>query len=174
MKIQAFSKYRDLTLIQPQRVRLVIPAFTLDVHTWDGASSLLAEFPLSNDYALSIRKNISVFGANFVPAIRWQNGDIWARYKFFEDVGEILYYPVYSSQRIGENATIEIWSVNSASAPTLAANQSLEISLLVTDSSSCCSCCNNVIAEALLTMTPPTTLAPGASCNPLCITLSVP
>lgn len=175
MRMQDFSKFRDVALVGVQRASLLLPAFTLDIPTWAGASIILAEYPIGNANWFSIKENIEEFGSNFVPAVRYSEDDYVIRYKFWEDVEEVLYYPVYNGEKLGPSAVLEIWSVNTEEAPTLAENQVLETSvLLFPPNQTCNACCENPSQQTLLVATEPTIIDPGAYCNPFCTPLLVP
>jgi len=167
VRIQDFSKFRDMNLVQPTRVQLSIPAFTLPVPSWHGASDLLVEYALNNvDYKLALRTPLRKFGSNFVVAIRWKEDDIYYRFVFWSDPLAVLFFPLYDGETIGLNATIEIWSVNSSSAPT-SPGVVLESSQLVFPVNSCQSCCIVPLQVITLVATGPIVLPPGV-CNPFC------
>lgn len=171
MKKQDFQQFRDIQQIEAQRVKLIIPAFLLAPNTWAGASTVLASIPLNNTAYLSLKMPIDLFGANFVPAIRWYDGVLAKRFKLWENDGELLYYPVYDGERIGPNAVIEIWSVNTTSAPENDSAVTLESSQFVFPPNPCASCCAQPDQETLLSLVVPTGLDPYTYCNPFCLTL---
>jgi len=171
MKLQDFRKFRDVTLIQPQRVNLVLPAFTLPASTWAGASVILAEYAFNNTVWFSLMMPIGEFGSNFVPAVRYVNGDMVARYKLWEDVGELLYYPVYDGERLGPNAVVEIWSVNSPLAPMNPANVTFLSSVVNVPEDTCSTCCTNPSETDFLVYQPPQIISPYAACDPFCLPL---
>lgn len=175
MKLSQFRRFSASNIIQQERTNLILPAFTLPVPTWAGASTILAEFALNNSSYISFKKPVSKFGENFVAAVRWYDGVMVARYLFWEDVDMILYYPVYDGEKIGVNGTIEIWSINSSSAPTLDTSKILPISILVYPTDGCQStCCASPSAEQLLAETIPTTVPPYSYCSPFCDPMCVP
>jgi hypothetical protein len=173
----AFAYFNRPTVIEPARSQIVLPAFTLSVPLWAGASTVLAEYPLANDYRFSIKQPIEAFGENIVVAIRWiEDTDIYVRYKFFDHDDAVLNYPIYDGERIGENAVIEIWSVDSLSAPTLEDDYTFYSSVLVfpageTSGSYCPSCCSSPSSVITLVATAPSELPPDSACNPFCGTL---
>lgn len=166
MKLQQFKKFSTVDYIQAQRTELVIPAFTLEASTWAGASALLAEYAIGNTTKISLRKPIKAFGENFVAAVRWQSEGVYYRFVFWEDIDAVLYFPIYNGEVIAAGAVIEIWSVNTTEAPTLASAKVLESSVLVFPSE-CGSCCVQPSSQVLLVQTGPIVLPPGV-CNPFC------
>lgn len=176
MKQQDFARFRDTSLIIPQRARLIIPAFTLAASAWGGASILLAEYPLANTQWFSIKTPIRVFGKYFVPAIRYYDADndVVYRYKFWEDVNSVLFFPVYNGERMGLSSIIEIWSVNSLNAPTLSAQKILQSSVFVFPADSCGDCCTLPSSEQILAATAPTIDLAYSYCQPFCDGLYTP
>jgi len=175
MKLQTFRYFNRPTVIEPARTQIVMPSFTLSVPIWAGASDILAEYPLLNDYSLSLLLPIDLFGENFIAAVRWlTDDDIWARYILFEHDDAVLNYPLYNGERIGPNAVFEIWSVDSLEAPILDDDYVFWSSILVfpvgeASNSSCSSvCCNAPSSVITLVVTPPSELPPGSACNPFC------
>jgi len=170
--VRAYPYYVPSRLIEQQRVQLVLPAFTLAVPVWAGASGILAQFPINNTEPFSFRLPIGVFGENFIAAIRWmEETDIFVRFILFPHDDAVLYYPLYGGERIGANAVIEIWSVDSVNAPVLEDNFTFESSQFVfptSEQGQCFSCCANPSESILLVMTEPSVLPPGNACNPFC------
>jgi len=167
-----FAYFIPPTIIEPSRVQIVLPAFSLVAPIWAGASGILAEYPIDNTAPFSFKLPIEQFGENFIAAIRWmEDGDIFVRYKLFEHDDAVLYYPLYDGEQIGENAVLEIWSVNSTDAPTLDIDYTLYSSQLVFpagETTQCSACCQNSESVITLVATPASELPPGAACNPFC------
>jgi hypothetical protein len=168
VRIQEFVRFRDIQQIQPTRLYLVIPAFTLVAPTWGGSSDLLLEMPVGNSYYFTLRQVIRSFGSNIVAAVRYVENSIVTRYKLFDHADAVLYYPLYAGDVIGPNAVIEIWSVNSTDIPLLATTKTLETSVLAFQTSTCTSCCSNPDAFITLVPSAATVLSPGDPCNPFC------
>lgn len=173
MKIQQFVRHRDATLIQPQRVKFVIPAFTLAASAWAGASVILADYLVSNDYYFTFKLPIRSFGSAFVPAISYIENAVTYRFKFWDDADAVLYYPVYAGDVIGPNARLEIWSLNTADAPTLAAAKSLDTSVLAFQTNACTSCCSNPSVSQVLTLEASVYHSPYSYCNPFCVPILI-
>lgn len=158
MRLQKFKPYQPPTLVKPKRKQLTIPPFSLDVPTWEGESENLYEFPIHNLNYFSFKTPVNKFGENFLAAVRWKVGDITIRFAFWEEENSFFCYPVYAGQKIGPDAVIEIWSVESDSAPELVTATSLKTSELVF--ANVCGC-----KEADDT---PTTLVPQAATPQSC------
>lgn len=174
MRSQQFQKFHDISVVQPERIEIVVPTFLLSVPVWAGASTIIAEYPINNtDYYFSLKMPVKKFGFNFMAAIRWITGNIVNRFKFWEDTKGLLYFPLYNGEKIGLNAILEIWSVNSLSAPELDDNYTLFSSVLIfPESATACCCCAVPGAVITLAQTAPTLLLPYAYCNPFCDNLN--
>lgn len=173
MRAAAYKYYKASRVIEPQRQQMVLPAFELPVPLWAGASTVLAQYNIENSEDFSLRLPVDAFGANFVLAVRWLvDTDVWARYVLWEDDAAVLNYPVYSGQRIGANAVLEVWSVDSEETPALEDDYVFETSVLVypygQTAGNCTSCCSNASSVLTLTAVAAEELPPGASCNPFC------
>lgn len=172
MRKQAYNRFRKLLVNQVERTQLVIPAFLLSAPTWAGASDLLQEYQIANDYYFSLLLPILSFGENFAFAVRWTDGDgVIRRFVLWVNDDAILYYPLYAGERIGPNAIFEVWSVNSESAPSLDDNQVLYTSVLTFPFEGCACDCATPEAVTTLAATAPSPLPPYAFCNPFCTDL---
>lgn len=172
MKLQDFRQFSEAIQVQPTRSQLVLPAFTLPVHVWGGASIILAEYPIGNEYFFSFKVPVDAFGAFFVPAIRWVEDSVVSRFLFFEHELMELFYPVYTGEVIGPEAVVEIWSVNSEEVPELEEQKILESSVLAFPPA-CQVCCSISSSSTLLVVREPTIINPYAFCNPFCLPLEV-
>ncbi len=106
-----------------------LPSTSLMVGTWDGVSKLLAEFPLTGfDTPFSISKQPAAYD-DFIVAIRWPAGDIAARYKLYDNISGVLYYPVYTAEPIFPGAVFEIWSTEDS---PVGANTSPQMDFTIT------------------------------------------
>lgn len=172
---QQFSQFRNATYINPARHVYILPAFLLPVPVWAGASTLIAQYELSNSTPISIRAPVAEFGENFMVAVRWiTDGQYINRFKFWDNDLGVLLFPIYNSERIGTNAVIEIWSIDSASAPELDADVNIESSILVFPAGSGSSinvptCCSQPSESITLVASEPVVLPPNSSCNPFCV-----
>lgn len=168
----AFSFYLTPTIIEPQRATIILPAFSLPVPTWAGASGILAQYHLVNSTEFSLKLPINSFGEHFIAAIRWMDeDDIFVRFLLFAHPDAVLYYPLYNGERIGANAVIEIWSVDSTSFPTLFDDYTFYSSTLIfppAELGTWNNYCANNNQVTILVQTPPSTLPPGDPCNPFC------
>lgn len=172
MKLQEFKKFATPRITQAVRTQLVLPAFTLPVSVWAGASVIIAEYAINNTNNFGIKLPVDEFGTDFVPAIRWVDGDVVFRFLFFSNDSMVLFYPIYDGEVIGPDAVIEIWSVNSGGAPTLSADEILESSVLIFPNN-CGVCCAQPSGSQLLTFKEPSIISPYAYCDPFCVPLQV-
>jgi hypothetical protein len=89
---------------------LYLPEFEFD-STWHGASEIVKEFRYAESNNMSIVKRSAPNNPNFVACIAWKpTSETIVRYKLWEDVGEILYVPLYDGQKINGAFSIEIWN----------------------------------------------------------------
>lgn len=90
---------------------LSLPAFTATSPGWAGASHQLAKCDYTSTGAWSIMMPVAK-RLDFVLCIRWiDEDDVVHRYKLWENVDEILAYPLYTGERIpAGNARFEFWS----------------------------------------------------------------
>jgi hypothetical protein len=90
---------------------LYLPEFSVNT-VWRGASEIVKEFLYELANSISIVRRSTPANANFVACIAWKpTSNTIVRYKLWEDVGEILYVPLYNGEKIGTNFSIEIWNV---------------------------------------------------------------
>jgi hypothetical protein len=90
---------------------LYLPSFSVE-STWYGASHIVKEFHYSVDNRISILKRVTPDNPRFVACIAWKpTSETIVRYKLWEDVNEILWYPLYNGERINADFSIEIWNV---------------------------------------------------------------
>lgn len=164
--------YVPPTIIEPQLAQFLLPAFTLAVPAWAGASGILAQYPFNNTTPISLKLPIGSFGSNFIAAVRWmEQEDIFVRYLLFEHEDAVLYYPLYNGERMQPGAVLEIWSVDSLVAPTLEEDLTLYSSQLIfpiVEQGRCGCCCENESLITTLVPVEPTVLPPGSPCNPFC------
>lgn len=171
MRIQSFKQYSRGTIVRPERATFIVPAFSLNAETWAGSSNILAEFPFENtDYQFSLKLPITQFGSAFIAAVRWVEDDVIRRFKLWDDADAILFFPLYDGERIGLNARLEIWSLNTANDPTLDDDYTFYSSVLAFPSTllGCSTVCTVPSASLTLTQASPSVLPPSAYCNPFC------
>ncbi len=168
MRLQDFAYYRGADIIKPQRMTVVVPVFALSLPTWGGVSELLGEMPLDNSYYFSFKTPLRAFGAGYVLAIRWTDAGNTNRLKLWEGEDEVLYYPVYAGERIGLNAVIEIWSINSSTIPANTLAKALKISVLAFPTGACCTCCSQPEASQELAVEASDPCPPYDFCSPWC------
>lgn len=106
---------RSATWVTKLRSYITLPAFSIE-NIWRGASEIIYRFDYSAEN-ISLLESFPITpptGANFVACVAWRPAENEiVRYKLWKDVGEILWVPSYSGQRISaDNFYIEIWNVN--------------------------------------------------------------
>lgn len=94
---------------------ITLPAFSQAV-TWRGYSEIIAAFNFEGPNNFSLNSFIAPVNPNYALAIMWVKDGITYRYWLWSGVGEIIYFPEipYTSQLIGKNFRLEVWSTNVA------------------------------------------------------------
>lgn len=108
-----------------------IPAFDL-ANIWRGASQVLIRY----DFAVGVSSLLNAFpitppaGVNFVPVVSWLKDEVYYRYKLWEDVGEILWLPLYNKEKITAEDffSIEIWNTDTRDEYALSAGDDTALS----------------------------------------------
>lgn len=122
---EPYTKSRNAVTTQAQPARIkaawvkkllsyyAIPTFSVD-NIWRGASTMVYRF----DFPIGLVTLLNQFpmtppdGSNFCPVVSWRVGQAFVRYKLWEDVGEILWLPLYSGQKVTASSFhVEIWNV---------------------------------------------------------------
>ena len=100
----------------------IIPVFSVTGLTWLGSSKVEQQFNYSASVNFQLRAlPAAPVGVNFCPCIRYRVGTTSFRYKLWENVGELLYVPLYAGQIIKKNFVIEVWSTNNSEVSLAAA-----------------------------------------------------
>lgn len=154
--------YRQLTAVRATRKSLVVPAFAYP-STWAGVSQMLSRYSIGNTNQFSIKLPVSAPDDSFLAAVSWASSPYVYRYKLWE--AGVLYFPLYAGERIGENAYIEIWSVNTATAE-LTADWTIQVSKLILPS--ICSSCTPNSELVTLAEVPFSSVPAYQYCNPFC------
>lgn len=105
------SKIRVITDLNQ---KLEVPIFSAaNLPAWSGASYVVARLIIQMGFLWSFRVPVIPPSDTFVAAIRWTEGEgIVRRFKLWQNIGELLSYPLYSGELIpAANAVLEIWSV---------------------------------------------------------------
>jgi hypothetical protein len=90
---------------------IYLPTFSTDA-TWRGSSEIVKEFLYTLDTNISFLKITQPSDPNFVACIAWKpTSNTIVRYKLWQNVGEILYVPLYNGEKIPAIFSIEIWNV---------------------------------------------------------------
>jgi hypothetical protein len=111
---------KPLHLAKPEylkklRTKITLPEILIENNIWRGASEIVRIYKGSFTENLSFTNIIPSSNANYCACISYKpTADTIVRYKLWEDVGEILYVPVYNGEFIGANFEIEIWNTPDA------------------------------------------------------------
>ena len=159
------SAFINVAPIGSTRKKIIIPYFSL-ASTWGGVSAMLARYAIGNLNPFTVKRPIVQPNETFIAAISWAEDPYVYRYKVTENIGEVLYFPVYVQERIGANAYIEIWSVASEPLAAIGANWELRVSNLVLPT--LCEPCQENEESQILVQAYPQTLPPAQHCNPFC------
>ena len=93
---------------------IVLPAFNIP-NTWYGASHIIAKYKYTISNKFSILKLPARPNDTFCLALTF--GATPNRYKLWQNIGEILYVPLYSSEIIDSSFNLEVWNTfNNANA----------------------------------------------------------
>lgn len=100
--------------VRKLRSYYVFPSFTIP-NVWRGASEIIYRFDfdaglisLLNKFPLTPPDNVT-----FCPVLSWREGETFKRYKLWENVGEILWLPLYNKEKIPtDQFYIEIWNTD--------------------------------------------------------------
>lgn len=109
-----FNRHKTYTPYRHKlRTKFYLPCLDI-VNVWRGASEIVAKFFFETDETIALFSGTKAFISNFCPCITWRTGaEEIARYKLWQNVGEILYVPLYSGQIIPTGEfQIEIWNIN--------------------------------------------------------------
>lgn len=161
MPVSAWETYRPVTIDLTKTIRKTIPAlnksqpiyttislpvFSVSGIPWLGASFITTEFRVNLGVVVSlIAPIIKPSGVNFCLAVRWPStGAVVARYKIWDNVGELLSFPAYTGQTIPNgNFALEIWSSQLFNETSLSAIYKIKTSILgnfVSGTNLACSC----------------------------------
>lgn len=103
-----------------------IPVFSISGIPWLGASFIAIEFPLNLGVNLNLLTPIiKPAGVNFCLAVRWLVGATVYRRKLWNNVGEVLDYPLYAGEAITYPLTLEVWTTYGH--PTVSISSALQI-----------------------------------------------
>lgn len=103
---------------------------------WRGASEIVAKLNFTIATNLSFFDNVPL-NPDYCAVISWRvDSNTIARYKLWEDVGEILYLDLYNGQTIGSEPSIEIWNTKDSLFATIEGFR-LKTSELIIPSCSC-------------------------------------
>ena len=116
--LYAFKERTPAWVVASKNTYLRVPSFSAAFSGWPGASYVVANAQLSASANWSIVTPVSYpDGFNACVAVRWTSGggDV-LRYKLWEDVGEVLAYPLYAGEVLPPTGVyLEFWCVNDGS-----------------------------------------------------------
>ena len=106
--------YQKSTIDYATRTAVELAAFRYDVN-WTGVSDLLSTWDINNSSEFSLQLPITAPNSTFLLCVAWEDsGGNAFRYKLWD--GGVLHYPVYNGERIGVDAKLEVWSIESVTA----------------------------------------------------------
>jgi len=141
--------------IQPQFNTAVIEAFSYD--NASVVSTILAEYPLENTDAISIRLPISdaaVDADSFALCARYTENSVTVRYVLTKPTwfGNIL-FPQYTGQKLGPSAVVEVWSLDDTTPAVCDEDIELTVGPLVFQTAGQIAVCGQIQADTT-TLTP--------------------
>lgn len=95
-----------------------LPAIDVQ-HTWKGASEIVRKYVYTLDFIPTFREVFPITrsaGSNICACVAWKTSEnTISRYKLWNNVGEILYFPLYNGEKIDPvdgKVLIEYWNTN--------------------------------------------------------------
>lgn len=110
--VQRRTRRAAVVATKKLRTYITFPEFSV-ANVWRGASEIVKQFNFTLDEVNNITQLFKTApnDANFCPCIAWKTGaDTIVRYKLWNNVGEILYVPLYEGQAFTTDFRIEIWN----------------------------------------------------------------
>jgi hypothetical protein len=110
--------FRYGSAVSKLRTYYEIPAFSVE-NVWRGASEIIYRF----DFPIGLVSLLNKFpitppaGTNFCAVVAWmeEGEEFFNRYKLWENVGEILWLPLYNREKINASEFyIEIWNTDTS------------------------------------------------------------
>jgi hypothetical protein len=126
-----------------------LPIFSISNVPWLGSSFIVTTFPakLSQNCSLILPMPV-ITNPSFCLAFSIPTG---ARYKLWQNVGEILHYPMYLGENIpGGVLTFEAWSVFGHTKVELNTPYIISLSTQTPDTNCSCSCVKNPYSNQVL------------------------
>lgn len=102
-------------LVHDKNLRILVSAFVASYDGWPGASYVVARTIITLDHAWAVVTPVAYpAGTNACAVLRWiGTDDVVNRFKLWQDVGEILAYPLYDGRPIpAGSVALEFWCVN--------------------------------------------------------------
>lgn len=110
-------QYGQGTYVQPAFGAVVIPAFSY-AHTYIVAA-IVAEYELNNTDAVSVRQplpDVVVENETFSLCARYTENSVTYRYVLYKPAWfDGILFPAYAGQKLGADAVLEIWTLDSYS-----------------------------------------------------------
>jgi hypothetical protein len=91
---------------------VVIPQFNLGSFAWLGSSYIVRHFFCNLPSSFTLLE-LPAPNLTFCATIRYDVAEVPTRFKLWENVGELLYIPLYNGEVIHKDFFIEIWTINS-------------------------------------------------------------
>lgn len=159
------ATFREAVAIKVVRRKLAISAFAY-ANTWGGVSQMLARHAIGNTNPFTLKRPIEQPNETFIAAVSWAESSGYVfRLKLTENIGEVLYFPLYDGQQIGANAYLEIWNVNGEALASISDSWTLTCSKLAFPDLCYCLEGSDIVQPAPITGE---TLPPYHHCNPFC------
>ena len=129
------------------------------IEAWPGASRIFAlQKLLLPGYAFSIQVGQKLRYTNFVLTVKWLDGNVVKRYKLWQNVGELLAYPLYAGEIIpGVGAELEYWTTANSTSTTVVPPLSL-ICAILENPTTCCDQTGIELANGICPIGSPITL----------------
>lgn len=139
--------FSQASFSEEQNQYIELPVFNIN-DVWEGASRLVAVYNYDVGQNVTIQNIVNPIPNNsFVLCVRWRVGNIVYRYKLWEDVGEILFVPLYNSEIILHCFILEVWSTVNTNNQHLDSPIRLDVGILVENPMPCDITALNLIAS---------------------------
>lgn len=145
---------RNPRLVRQLNQALDVSAFSTTIEEWPGASYIVARGVVQVGSIWSFVVPVTKPSTSFVACIKWtEAGSVVRRYKLWENVGELLSYPLYNGELIpAADVILEVWCVNGSLTASITSNWQPIIAKLDIPEN-CCSVNNTLYALDALCLT---------------------
>lgn len=159
LSLGSYKFNKKIRVVTDLNQKIEIPAFTTTLPSWPGASYIVARIIVQMGFLWSFRIPVVKPTVTFVPCIKWvESGTIVRRYKLWEDVGELLGYPLYTGELIpAADVILEFWSIEDELTVALTEDEWQPLITLLESPDCCCDETSTitVLDAACLTHEPP-------------------